>query len=124
MRRLSRLAGNLSLACTFLLIVSFYFWTACTSGASVVPAPVLDEPYNLLAKGYLSGHLGLSPWPAPELLALPDPYEPTANARWKIHDAALFKDRYYLYFGPTPALLVFAPFRLATSLDFPQSLAT
>ena len=49
MRRLSKTRRELSLACTFLLIVSFYFWTACTSGAPAVPAPVLDEPYNLLA---------------------------------------------------------------------------
>jgi hypothetical protein len=124
MRRLSRFARDLSLACTFLLIASFYFWTACTSGAPVFPEPGIDEHYNLLAKGYLSGHLSLSALPAPELLSLPDPYDPTANAQWRIHDAALFGGRYYLYFGPTPALLVFAPFRLATSLDFPQSLAT
>ena len=77
----------------------------------MVPAPVLDEPYNLLAKGYLSGHLSLSILPAPELLALPDPYDPIANARLRIWDATLFKGRYYLYFGPTPALLLFAPFR-------------
>jgi hypothetical protein len=84
---------------------------------------VLNEPYNLLANGYLSGQLSLSILPAPELLALPDPYDPITNARFRLHDATLFNGRYYLYFGPTPALLLFAPFRLATSLDFPQSLA-
>ena len=89
----------------------------------MAPASELVDHYNLLAKGYLSGHLSLSVLPSPELLALPDPYDPIANARLKIWDAALFNGRYYLYFGPTPALLVFAPFRLATSLDFPQSLA-
>ena len=123
MSRRSGLTGDVALACTFLIIVSFYFWTACTSGARVLPEPALDDHYNLLAKGYLSGQLSLSTLPAPALLALPDPYDPIANAAFKIWDAALFNGRYYLYFGPTPALLVFVPFRLVTSLDFPQALA-
>ena len=120
----SRLVSNLGLAVTYLFVVSFYFWTAATSGTAVLPAPVIDEHYNLLAKGYLAGQLSLSATPDPRLVALSDPYDPVSNAPFRIHDAALFNGRYYLYFGPTPALLLFAPFRLATSLDFPQSIAT
>ena len=118
-----RLAGNASLACTFLLIVSFYFWTASTSGARVLPAPELDDHYNLLAKGYISGHLSLSVLPSQSSWHCRTRTIRSPTLGFKIWDAALFNGRYYLYFGPTPALLVFVPFRLATSLDFPQSLA-
>ena len=59
MVRLSRVAGNLSLAFTFLIIVGFYFWTACTSGVPGTPARALNEHYGLLAQDDLSGHLSL-----------------------------------------------------------------
>lgn len=111
------------LTCAFALIACFYVWTAATSGFAVAPAPQLDGYYNFLAKGFLAGQLNLSVTPSPQLLALPDPYDPIANVSYRLHDAALFDGKYYLYFGPTPALLLFAPFRLITGLDFPQPLA-
>ncbi len=58
--------------------------------------------------------------PDPRLLSLPDPYDPSVNAPYRLHDASLFNGRYYLYYGPTPALVLFVPFKIATGLDLPQ----
>jgi hypothetical protein len=48
--------------------------------------------------------------PAPAHLALPDPYDPIANRPFRqrhgVHDAVLFDGKFYLYWGPVPALLL------------------
>ena len=58
----------------------------------------------------------------PELLALDDPYDPAQNAPWRLHDASLYDGRYYLYFGPTPVVLVYLPLRLV-GVDASEALA-
>jgi hypothetical protein len=40
-----------------------------------------------------------------------------------MHDMALYRGRYYLYFGVTPAALLFAPWRLITGHDLPERFA-
>ena len=40
-----------------------------------------------------------------------------------MHDASLYRDKYYLYFGPAPAVLVFAPYFALTHHYFPQKIA-
>jgi len=94
-----------------------------TSEWSLLPGKNLPGFYGLLAQGFLAGQLSLLVQPDPKLLALPDPYDPAQNWRYRLHDAALFHGKYYLYYGPAPALLVFAPFRLLTGYDFPESSA-
>lgn len=78
------------------------------------------EAYNHLARGFLAGHLHLDLDPPGALVALADPYDPEANrglredAREPLHDLSYFRGRLYLYFGATPALLVFIPWHLLT----------
>ena len=62
--------------------------------------------------------------PAPELLALPNPYDPAANAPYRVHDLSLYRGKYYAYWGPAPALLWFAPFRALTGFHFSENMAT
>ncbi|HKV42880.1 MAG TPA: hypothetical protein VJX67_27025 [Blastocatellia bacterium] len=115
---------SLGLTASFTGIVLLYVWTAATSGESILPSKQnWGGYYGLLADAFLDGHLYLLVAPKPELLALPDPYDPAQNQRYTLHDAALFRGRFYLYYGPTPALLLFVPFRYLTGLNFPQPLA-
>lgn len=88
-----------------LVVCAFYFWTAYTSGPGT-------GYYDLQTEAFLDGRASLSVVPAPELLALPDPYDPAQNAPYRLHDASLYEGRYYLYFGPTPVFLVHLPFRV------------
>lgn len=91
------------------------FWDAEVRGGT--------HYYEYLAEGFLQGHTYLSVDPAPELMALPDPYDPSANANYRYLDASYFRGRYYLYFGPTPALLLLAPVKALTGWMIPQRYA-
>ncbi len=62
--------------------------------------------YDLLADAFLHGQTHLLIEPAPQLRALPDPYDASANQPWRLHDAILHGGKYYFYWGPAPALIV------------------
>jgi hypothetical protein len=70
--------------------------------------------YEYMAEGFAEGHTYLSREPSPELLNLKDPYDPAANLRYRLWDASLYRGKYYLYYGPTPAIALMVPWRLAT----------
>ena len=105
-------------------IVCFYCWTATSSR---VPfdwrLQETNDHFNLLTDGFLAGKLHLLVEPAPELLALKNPWDPVTNAPYRLLDATLYKGRYYLYFGPCPVVMLYLPWRLLTGAPIPPSLA-
>jgi hypothetical protein len=109
-----------------LLTLAFYIWTAATSVPMTFTAnsPANRDPYNLLTSAFLRGHAYLPLTVPAGLRHLHDPYNPVANGRYAaaFHDLVYFKGRFYLEWGPTPVLTLFAPFRL-TGFRMPQSLA-
>lgn len=77
--------------------------------------------YDMQAEAFIQGQTALLLEPSPELLALPDPYDPIANGPYRFHDAVLYNGNYYLYWGPVPALLI-AGIKLVTGArDIPDS---
>jgi hypothetical protein len=96
------------------LICTFYLWTATSSNKPFQPRDTSREFYNQLTDSLIEGHLYLDAVPSPQLLALRDPYDPAANERFRLHDASLYRGRYYLYFGVSPALTLYVPWRLLT----------
>ncbi|HYZ83513.1 MAG TPA: hypothetical protein VE621_03900 [Bryobacteraceae bacterium] len=82
----------------------FYLYTA-TSGPRVGTVG-----HNDLAEAFEHGQLHLLIKPDPRLLALPDPWDPQANSRYRAHDLVLYNGRYYFYWGPS-ALLLYLPAR-------------
>lgn len=52
---------------------------------------VAGSYYDLLADAFVHGQLHLRIKPAPELLALSDPYDPETNWRYRLHDALLYQ---------------------------------
>jgi hypothetical protein len=68
--------------------------------------------YVLLGEGFSKGNLYLPIEPSRQLLELSDPYNPEFNSQFRYHDLSLYNKKYYLYFGPTPALIYFAPLQL------------
>ena len=76
--------------------------------------------YEYMAEGFVRGHTYLSVDPDPELLKLRDPYDPAANVRLRLWDASLYKGRYYLYYGPGPAIAVMVPWRIISGQMLPQ----
>ncbi|MES1257236.1 MAG: hypothetical protein ABUS51_02355, partial [Acidobacteriota bacterium] len=104
-------------------VAAFYFWLFGTAFDRFVWSDHLDGYYDLLARGFVSGHLYLPAEPRPELLALPDPWDATANKPYRLLDAVLYHNRYYLYHGAAPALFLFVPWRLLTRHDLPEGMA-
>ncbi len=79
--------------------------------------------YNSFTDALLWGHNHLLVRPSAALLSLPDPFDPVANAPYRIHDASLFNGLFYIYYGITPVLLAFLPFKLMTFQDLPTCYA-
>ncbi len=102
---------------------------ACAAGVIVVyawigggaPGELGNIPgrayYNLLVEGFQAGQLSLHRAAPPGLAQLPDPFDPKANiasrgplfADDRVHDLSYFRGRLYLYFGVTPAIVLFWP---------------
>ena len=66
-------------------------------------------------QGFRAGQLSLKKEVPPGLAQLADPYDPAANevyrfVPYRLHDLSYYKGRLYLYFGVTPALILFWPF--------------
>ncbi len=83
----------------------------------------ISHHYEFLTEGFLSGHTYLSLKPAPDLLALKDPYRPGQQVSQTLLDASLYQGRFYLYYGPGPAVLLMLPWRILTGRELPQRLA-
>jgi hypothetical protein len=108
------------------LLAALYCWTALPPHWQEACTDPAAEHYNLLADALLAGQTSLLISPRPQLLALDDPYDPLKNhqrdaqgKQYCLHDAALYKGKYYLYFGVTPAVVLFAPYRLLTGECLP-----
>lgn len=71
-----------------------------------------DQPWQLdyydqMSEGFRAGHLYIRTAPSPALLAMSDPFRFDNINLW-VWDAALYKGRYYMYWGPVPGLLLLA----------------
>lgn len=86
------------------------FWMSATFGQFNFLPVNTPSYYASLAEGFMQGQLALNSTPSPELLSLPDPYEPYSRVGVDfLWDASLYKGRYFIYFGPLPALLLYVP---------------
>jgi hypothetical protein len=106
---------TLLFAGTFLIVAALYLWIASPE-AWLFSRPIAPEKeyYNLLVDGFSSGKLSLNVEVPAALKALKDPYDPLQNGPYRLHDASYFNGAYYLYFGVTPALVLFWPYHALT----------
>ncbi len=97
------------------LVIAAYACLARSGPWESLSPNAAGSSYNLLAQGFRSGQLRLKKEVPPGLTRLADPYNPTANEPYQfgpdgLHDLSYYKGRLYLYFGVTPALILFWPF--------------
>src|SRR5579885_1994130 len=100
-------------------IIGFYAWTARPSARQMYD---INDParayYNQLVDGFSNGRLDLKISPPPGLSKLSDPYDPGLNFAYQynnhLHDISFYKGKFYLYFGITPALILFWPYAALT----------
>lgn len=118
-----RAARGLVLAAVAALAGYYYLWQARATTGPFAWRGDKNGFYNLLARGFLSGHLYTVVQPKAALLALPNPWDPRVPDELRWQDMVLHNGRYYLYFGAAPAVLLFAPWRAATGNDLPENFA-
>lgn len=99
------------------VVILVYVWFA-SSGSWRQWKPATHY-YADLADGFQRGQLYLQERPSPELLNLTNPYDPLLRHGIEFPiDYSLFNGKFYLYWGPVPALLLllvelFSPWRVA-----------
>ena len=81
--------------------------------------------HQLLADAFIHKQLHLTVAPSPELLSLPNPYDPQLNFRYnELIDVSLYKSQFFFYFTPVVALLFIAPIKLISGYFVPENLLT
>jgi tetratricopeptide (TPR) repeat protein len=103
------------LAAVCVLVIGMYAYTAPLGRLESSISNPSDTYYNLLVRGFRDGHLSLKKEVPVGLTQLADPYDPYANRRYQdlpygLRDMSYYKGRLYIYFGVTPALILFWPF--------------
>lgn len=86
-----------------LLLSACGAYTFLVSAGFVSHWPVYGTFHDLLADGFRRGQLNLPISAAPELLNSKNPYDPV-NMRYWVLDASFYQGKYYVYWGPVPAL--------------------
>lgn len=96
------------------IVLWFYAWSVRPAVSQFGNPTAQDAYYNLLVDGFLIGQLALNGQPRTELMQLANPYDPVQNSGLRLHDASYYEGKYYLYFGVTPVLVLFLPYRMIT----------
>jgi hypothetical protein len=113
--KIGRFISRALLGAVCVLVLAFYAWTARPDVRQMYG---LSDPaeayYNQLVQGFRSGQLNLKREVPPGLTKLADPYDPATNVSYReqdrLHDVSYYKGKLYLYFGVTPALVLFWPY--------------
>ncbi len=118
----------------FASVFIFFIWTASSDGEpfrfKFYKEAHSRQYHQLLADAFIHGQLHLMFNPPAEMLALPDPYDPVQNERYRlninqvVHDMSLYNGHYYLYFTPVPALLFMVPIKFVFGVFFQEDLLT
>jgi hypothetical protein len=104
----------ISLASMCALVIGVYAYTAQSGFLASTSLNAADEYYNLLVQGFRAGQLNLKKEVPPGFASLADPYDRTANAPYGVLDLSYYKGKFYLYFGVTPAVVLFWPYAALT----------
>jgi tetratricopeptide (TPR) repeat protein len=108
----SRWLGAAALCAVCALVLGTYGYLARSGVVKLFSPDPAETYYNLLVRGFEAGHLNLPKDVPPGLARLADPYDPDANSTYRthgLHDLSYFRGKLYLYFGATPALVLFWP---------------
>ncbi len=95
------------------LTITIYSWVLQLDQRIIRRVEKQDyDYYSELAKSFKGGRLYIADAPPPELLALDNPYDYFLRRQLGIEnfpwDVSLYKGKFYLYWGPVPAVLLTA----------------
>ena len=93
-----------------IFVVAIYVWFV--SAGFWADWPATTNYYDMLATSFQHGQFSLGSKPNSALLSLPDPYDVQARKShpdaFYIFDGSLYNGKFYLYWGPAPALFLAA----------------
>ena len=102
------------------LVIGYFAWSARPGWLGMRTARAEDAYYNLMVRGFRAGQLDLKTEVPAGLAQLADPYDPIALLDYLLADGhplldlSYYHGKLYLYFGVTPALLLFWPYAALT----------
>ena len=102
------------------LVIGIFAWSAESGFLELASPRAQDSYYNLLVQGFRAGQLNVNREAPPGLAQLANPYDPALNAsyvwdaRCPAYEMSYYKGKLYLYFGVTPALVLFWPYAVLT----------
>jgi hypothetical protein len=99
----------LGLVCA--LVIGVYAWRAHSGALELLASGTQDNYYNLLVRGFRDGQLNVKEEVPPGLAHLDDW---TWLQNHALLDLSYYKGKLYLYFGVTPALVLFWPYAALT----------
>jgi tetratricopeptide (TPR) repeat protein len=105
----------ISLAAVCALVVGVYAYMAQSGVLELVSPSAADTFYNLLVQGFRAGQLSLKKEAPPGFSQLAAPYDPAANVLYlsppyRLLNLSYYKGKFYIYWGVTPALILFWPY--------------
>ena len=98
------------------LIIAIFAWSANSGILESTDTHAEDAYYNLLVQGFRAGQLNVKREASPGLSMLSNPYDPVTNEPYVwdpqhfSYEMSYYKGKLYLYFGVTPALVLFWPY--------------
>ncbi len=98
------------LASVCLLVIGVYACTAHEGAVTQLSLNAASSYYNLLVQSFRAGQLNLKKEVPPGLAQLADPYTPTLLRPNGVMDLSYYRGKLYLYFGVTPAVMLFWPY--------------
>jgi Flp pilus assembly protein TadD len=108
------------LAVVCALVIGIFAGTAESGFLESIGTGAQDSYYNLLVQGFQAGQLNVKRDPPPGLDQLADPYDPAVNTTYLWHVSRLsyemsyYQGKLFLYFGATPAVILFWPYESIT----------
>lgn len=104
------------------LVIIVYIWFI--SAGLWTSWPNETSYYDLLASAFSHGQLAVEVEPDPALLTMENVYEPSNREGISVlWDASLYKGKYYLYWGPAPALFL-ATFKIFSEQEVGDKVIT
>ena len=101
------------------LVIGMYACTTPLGKLESLSSNPADTYYNLLVQGFRDGHLSLKKEIPTGFARLADPYDPAANRPYRglphrMRDLSYYRGKLYLYWGVTPAVVLFWPYAVLT----------
>jgi Flp pilus assembly protein TadD len=104
--------GILGTVCA--VVIGVYLYTSHEGAFTQPSLSTAGNYYNLLVEGFRAGQLSLKKEVPPLLTQIADPYTWSPQRPLGLMDLSYYRGKLYLYFGVTPALLLFWPYRALT----------